>query len=86
MHTKDWKKGYDAWVTSRPESIQKLIAEFPPNTRVFIGDKVNYILGFGEDDTLIITEIDPLEDYEKAFMERKLVNAEDFRGTQQRMN
>lgn len=58
--------GYQGWLATRPECVQKLAAEFPLGTVVQHDGTNLYLLGYTEDDTLIMSEIDPGVDYDGA--------------------
>lgn len=72
-----WKE----WIATRPECVQKLAAEFPPGTKIiFEGDgTIAFIIGYNEDDSLIITKVDPSRDYQKALEARRYICAEHLR-------
>lgn len=70
-----WK----AWVASRPEKVQKLIAEFPPNSLVMLEEKPHHILGWTEDDMLILTDTDPGVDYDLAMQRKVYIHAHHLR-------
>ena len=53
------QKGWDAWVASRPESVRRLIAEFPPMTLIVIDGENHWVMGYNESDQLIISNVDP---------------------------
>jgi hypothetical protein len=57
---------FDRWLASRPESVQRLAAKFPIGTRVILDNQVHWLLGYTEDDKLIISPVDPNEDYDRS--------------------
>lgn len=57
---------FQAWLATRPECVQKLAAEFPLGTVVQHDGKALHLLGYNEDDMLILSEIDPHKDYDGA--------------------
>ena len=61
---------FKAWLKTRPESIQRLAAEFPLGTTFGIGDKKAFLVGYNEGDMLILSYTDPYNDYEKATTEQ----------------
>jgi len=70
----------EAWLASRPECVQKLAAEFPHGTQVTdASGTVFYLLGYTEDDRLIVSPISPFDDYDRAMEERTYVCAEHLR-------
>lgn len=50
---------YEAWVASRPEAVQKAIAEFPFGTMFLAGRVPLYLIGFSDDGNLIVSCVDP---------------------------
>jgi hypothetical protein len=68
--------GWDAWVQTRPPTIQKAIARFPPMTELHIRTKTGaterwFLLGWSEqrasdEVSLIFSVVDPSEDYNTA--------------------
>ena len=69
-----------AWIASRPECVQKLAQEFPLGTLITDENETRYFLiGYTEDDRLIISPVDPHEDYDRARDERSYICAEHLR-------
>lgn len=60
------KAAHAAWIASRPESIRRLAAEFPLGASFAIGDRVLYLVGYNEDDSLLVSRYNPATDYESA--------------------
>lgn len=69
----------EAWLKTRPECVQKLAKEFPLNITVQLKGKLLYMVGYNEKDTLIMSEINPSEDYEGAIEHRVYICAEHLR-------
>ncbi len=69
----------DEWLASRPESVQKLIAEFPLGSVFNVKDTTLYLLGYTENDMLIVSEVNPSVDYEGANENKKYLCAGHFR-------
>lgn len=72
-----------AWLKTKPESIQKLAAEFPIGCVLF-HPKTNariYLVGYNEQDMLIVSDLDPIRDWEAAQATKYYVCAAHFRGT-----
>ena len=72
---------FKAWLGSRPESVQKLAAEFPIGTVVKHDGKNLHLLGYNESDMLILSEIDPHVDYDGANESKVYICAEHLRHT-----
>lgn len=60
------KREWDDWLDTRPECVQKLVKEFPPNTEIMLEDDKYYLVGYLEDDTLIISKHSPKYEYDLA--------------------
>jgi hypothetical protein len=58
---------FQQWIATRPESVQRLAKEFPLDTKFYIRGTLYYVLGYTEDDRLIVSTINPFEDYDRAF-------------------
>lgn len=67
------------WIASRPESVQKLAAEFPLGTSFDVRGETLYLVGYNEDDSLIVSRFDPYEDYEAAVGSQQRLCASHFR-------
>jgi hypothetical protein len=68
------------WLKTRPESVQKLAMEFPLGTEVAVNGEHLYLLGWTEGDSLIMSKIDPSEDYDAAYDARTYLCAQHCRG------
>lgn len=68
-----------AWLASRPESVQKLAAEFPGGTVIMFDGVSHHILGYTEDDTLILSPVNPGVDYDSAMSNRVYLCAQHLR-------
>lgn len=51
----------EAWLTSRPESVRQLAAEFPCGLQLRWEDETWYLVGYNESDQLIFSAVHPLE-------------------------
>jgi hypothetical protein len=69
-----------AWLSTRPQEVQALAREFPPGMEVAFGDATIFVLGYCEGDTLIVTPVDPHEDYNGAYEAREHLCASHLRG------
>jgi hypothetical protein len=81
MSDEERKAALAAWIASRPECIQKLVAEFPLGTSFEMpGGRVLHLVGYNEGDTLIVSETDPHADYERATATQEYLCASHVRG------
>lgn len=54
---RDLIEGFKAWYSSRPECVRKLMLEFPIGTSIDVEGKTFYLIGYTEDDMLIISPL-----------------------------
>lgn len=75
--------GFNQWLAGRPASVQKLAEEFPFCCVLEIeleGDPVEfYLIGYTEDDSLLVSPVDPIEDYAMAMLMKRTLCAGHFR-------
>lgn len=71
----------DAWLKTRPESVQKLAEEFPIGSVLEVEGEPWHLLGYTEADELIVSPLSPFVDYDAAYAKRELVCAKHYRGT-----
>lgn len=69
----------ERWLATRPESVRKLAAEFPLGTTFLIKGERFYLLGYNENDMIIISKINPHEEYDEALANKEYVCAEHVR-------
>jgi hypothetical protein len=67
------------WLKTRPESVQRLAAEFPIGLAFRLNDTTLYLLGYTEEDMLIVSQINPSVDYDGANRTREYLCAEHAR-------
>ncbi len=73
------------WISTRPPAVQALAAEFPPGAYFDVEDTDDeidgrlFIVGWTEDDRIMLSAVDPLEDYDVAHALRFPVCAHHFR-------
>lgn len=68
---------YEAWLANRPESVQKLAAEFPRGSRFQLPNgEILYLIGYTEGDGLLCSPINPFEDYEGAIRTKVVAHAQ----------
>ena len=61
----------EEWLLTRPPCVQELAKEFPVGTVVDGGPAGRlYLMGWTEDDMLILSPIDPHERYDEAYAAR----------------
>ena len=70
---------FEAWLLTRPECVQRLAREFPPMSVFSIDDEKHWLIGWTEDDQLIVSPVNPQSDYDGSRHAKKLVCAEHFR-------
>jgi hypothetical protein len=68
-----------SWIKSRPQCVQKLAAEFPLLTQLEFWGEAHFVIGYTEDDMLILSPVSPLADWNNAMTLRKRTYAKHFR-------
>lgn len=79
MTKEDFDRETAAWLKERPECVQALAREFPVNISVEIGGALLYLIGYTEDDKLILSDVNPCLDYEQAIEQRQYLCASHLR-------
>lgn len=69
---------FDEWLASRPECVRKLADRYPIGTTFDLDGELHYLLGYTENDMLIVSLIDPSEDYDGANENKRYVCAKHF--------
>lgn len=69
----------DDWLATKPKCVRELAAEFPPGTQLDIHGVTNWVIGWTENDALVVSELDPNVDFDAAHEQRGYVCAEHFR-------
>lgn len=64
-----------AWLATRPESVRRLAAEFPLGSSFAVDGERLYLLGYTEEDMLIVSPVDPAVDYDGANASKKYLCA-----------
>lgn len=72
------QKQWQEWIESRPPSVQQLAAKFPPESKFVIHGVRYYLLGYTEDEVLIVTKVNPALEYESAMESKEYVHASHF--------
>lgn len=76
------KIGWYIWLATRPKCVRRLAAEFPLGSEFDTGGgKIMHLIGYTENDTLIVSPIDPSGDVDAAMECREYLCAEHFRET-----
>lgn len=76
----NWDPEYKAWVDSRPQQVRKLCYEFPLGSKFIVpGKGTCHLLGYTENDMLILSPIDPTEYYDLAHLRKFYLCAEHLR-------
>lgn len=60
------EQGIEDWLNSRPLCVRRLACEFPPGARITAPDGVFVIIGYTDDDELLITPEQYIADYDAA--------------------
>ena len=77
---KGWvaKIGYWLWGLARPKSVRRLMRKFTPGDSLEIHGQQYWLLGFTEGQDLIVSQVNPSEDYDGALASREHVCADHF--------
>jgi hypothetical protein len=70
------------WLRTRPECVQKLAREFPVHSSFLWAGKVYHVLGWTDEDELIVTTVDydgTDELYDEAMKTQELIDAKHLR-------
>lgn len=71
-----WKAAFEAYLLTRPRKVADLMRRYPPGTRVEVDGEILWMIGAGEteaDPVLILSRINPAEDYAAATAEAERV-------------
>jgi len=71
---------YAEWLASRPPLVRQTLQRFPPMTLVVIDDRTHFVIGASEDGDLLISPINPHDDYEGALDAVVTICAADLKG------
>ncbi len=61
------------WLASRPPVVRALAERYPPNTPYNIHGVTMYVISYTEGGAVLVTPVDPAEDYEQAIAQRQPV-------------
>ncbi len=67
------------WLSTLPECVQKLAAEFPPGKRLYWFGATAWVVGWHESDQLIVSRTDPSVDYDRAVATKEYICADHVR-------
>lgn len=76
---------FQEWLKTRPPEIQALCAEFPLGTEIpkslteAKDDHQWMVIGYGDNDNLVISYLDPTEDYHRSMEVRERIHAQHLR-------
>jgi len=72
---------FEAWLLTRPACIQRLAKEFPIGLKINCGEESFYLLGYQENDSVILSVVNPTIDYEAANLEenKRYISAQHLR-------
>jgi uncharacterized protein YkuJ len=68
-----------AWLATRPECVQRLAAEFPPDAVFEVNGVPMYVVSYTEDDDLMVSAINPRDEPAAAFESRQMLCAHHIR-------
>jgi hypothetical protein len=72
------ERRFKEWISDKPEEIKKSAGKFPVGSTFDIRGTLHHLIGFTESGDLIVSEIDPFEDYDGAIAGKKYVCADHF--------
>lgn len=72
---------FEAWAASRPEQVQALIRRFPNGSLFLVNNQVHYVIGWTENDKLILSPVNPVLEFKRAQDEKIYICAKHFRST-----
>jgi hypothetical protein len=70
------ERAWEEWIASRPECVQRLAREFPVGITLAIHGSRYYLLGYNESDMLLVSKINPREDYDGALAATEYIHAD----------
>jgi len=77
--------GYLQWYSTRPPQVRALMREFPIGDKVLMGDQILFIIGYTENDMLIVSPVDPKDEScsdEEMRARREYLCADHLRGNE----
>jgi hypothetical protein len=63
------EKEWYEWLNSRPDSIKSLAAIWSPMDIILFNQQKCYVIGYTEEDQIIVTKVNPKENFEEAMKE-----------------
>lgn len=79
LDTGEGYDNYEAWLASRPASVQALASEFPIGTRFRDADETVWLIGYTETNELILSGVNPYLDWNAAVADRFYCEVDDVR-------
>lgn len=71
---------YAEWLATRPECVQKLAAEFPLGMPIVVDGVEHWVIGYNESDMLLISPLNPADDFEGSKAAKAYLCAAHLRG------
>ena len=75
----------EAWIADRPECVRQIARRFPIRSILNLPDRYRFpmhVIGYTEEDHLIVTPYDPLENAELAYLVREYIAVADLEGVE----
>lgn len=69
-------KGLDQWFKTLPEHIQPLAREFPLGQRIQDDERLVWVIGYTDGESLIVSPINPAEDMAQAMFYKEYMCAQ----------
>lgn len=73
------EEAFNKWLETRPQCVQQLAKEFTIGSHFNVEGKTLYLVGYTENDQLIVSIYNPAENYEEAISTREYICASHFR-------
>lgn len=64
---------FDTWLATRPPQIQALAKRFPLGTVINNSGSLMYLIGYNEGEALIVSPVDPSQDYEGSLKAKQYI-------------
>lgn len=65
----------ETWLATKSEAVRQSARLFPPGAPIVLDGTTMFVVSYGDDGSLGVTEIDPAEDYDLAMATRRGVCA-----------
>lgn len=80
MTEAEWK----SWLSARPQCVKDLASEFPYGTAINFRDATMHVIGWTEQDEIIMSRFDPYLDFEGSRSAYVVYDAQEIRDARQR--